>query len=135
MNRRCLSTFAVAAGLLVFTMSSRPLMALGLKEYQASIDALVIEDPDFSQLTDGSYSGRFETKLVSAEVLVHLASGRITAIDLVEHKKGKGGPAEAITRQVIVQQSLAVDVVSGATASSKVILKSIEAAIKPEEER
>jgi uncharacterized protein with FMN-binding domain len=131
MHRRNTIAITLMGFLLLGTLPApRSISALGIKEYQASIDALTIEDPDLTKVPDGSYPGAYETKMVSAQVLVHISSGCIAAIDLVEHKKGKGGPAEAITDTVVARQSLAVDVVSGATASSKVILKAIENAIK-----
>jgi len=45
---------------------------------------------------------------------------------IIEHFNGRGEKAEAIIPRVIEAQSLDVDVVSGATGSSKAILKAIE---------
>jgi len=42
----------------------------------------------------------------------------------------KGKPAEAIVDSVVAAQSLQVDIVSGATLSSKCILKAIEVALE-----
>ncbi len=53
----------------------------------------------------------------------------ITDIDILKHDNGKGKAAEAITSDVIKNQSVQVDVVTGATYSSKVILKAIENAL------
>jgi uncharacterized protein with FMN-binding domain len=39
------------------------------------------------------------------------------------------GPVDEITSRIIEHQSLSVDVVSGATATSKAILKSVEKAL------
>jgi len=50
---------------------------------------------------------------------------------ILEHDNGKGGKAEKIVDDVIKAQSLNVDVVSGATVSSKVILKAGEMALAP----
>jgi uncharacterized protein with FMN-binding domain len=52
----------------------------------------------------------------------------------VKHVNGQGKPAEVITEKVIETQSLQVDVVSGATYSSKVILKAIENALAKDNE-
>jgi uncharacterized protein with FMN-binding domain len=54
---------------------------------------------------------------------------KIEYIELVKHKNGRGGPAEIIPIKVVEAQSLDVDIVSGATSSSKVILKAIENAL------
>lgn len=68
--------------------------------------------------------------------LFQLKSGFVTVrdhliidIELVEHETGKGQSAEIIPKKVIEQQSLKVDHVSGATYSSKVILKAIQDAL------
>lgn len=53
----------------------------------------------------------------------------MAGIDLVKHNHGKGASAEIITDKVTEAQSLDVDIVSGATSSSKVILKAIEDAL------
>ena len=48
---------------------------------------------------------------------------------MLEHKNGQGTPAEVIPEKVVETQTLEVDIVSGATYSSKVILKAIENAL------
>ena len=54
----------------------------------------------------------------------------IKEIELKKHDNGQGFPAEIIPGKVVEAQSLEVDIVSGATYSSKVILKAIENALK-----
>lgn len=66
---------------------------------------------------------------VSATVEVIIEGGRIEDIRLLDHGNGMGQPAEAIIEDVVEDQSLDVDSVSGATYSSRVILKAIEAAL------
>jgi uncharacterized protein with FMN-binding domain len=53
----------------------------------------------------------------------------IKKIEIVRHLNGQGKPAEVIPDRVIEMQSLDVDIISGATYSSKVILKAIENAL------
>lgn len=60
------------------------------------------------------------------EVEVTVRQHKITDILIVRHDNGLGGAAETITDDVIREQSLEVDAVSGATVSSKCILKAIE---------
>jgi uncharacterized protein with FMN-binding domain len=66
---------------------------------------------------------------VSARVEITVHDGKITDIKLLEHNNGQGKPAEAIIGQVLENQTLEVDVIAGATYSSKVILKAIEDAL------
>jgi uncharacterized protein with FMN-binding domain len=99
---------------------------------QKSLDQLVempISNIDLTKVEDGIYTGSYAKFPVDAKVKVTVKDHRITAIDLIEHGNGKGAPAEVIPGKVVEAQSLDVDAISGATYSSKVILKAIENAL------
>ncbi|HOQ76873.1 MAG TPA: FMN-binding protein [Thermoclostridium sp.] len=100
-----------------------------LNAYKAQVDAISISDVDLSKIEDGVYTGYYDAKLVSAKVRVTVKNHRIESIELTEHNNGRGKPAEIIPDKVVEAQSLDVDTVSGATSSSKVILKAIENAL------
>lgn len=101
-----------------------------IEEGQAAAD-LEITTPSLDKVSDGTYQGSYEAGLTSAKVEVVMANGRIADLQLLEHDHGRGEAAEAIIDTVVEEQSLEVDAVSGATISSKVILKSIERALTP----
>jgi uncharacterized protein with FMN-binding domain len=103
-----------------------------LSKYKNIIADIEIRTPDLSQIQDGEYNGSFDAIIVAADVDVTVLDNRITGIVINEHKTERGSKAEVITDEVIVQQSLDVDTVSGATNSSKVILKAIENALVSE---
>ncbi|WP_314065323.1 FMN-binding protein [uncultured Vagococcus sp.] len=86
----------------------------------------------FSQLrlADGQVEGSFKQAVVSAKVKLTIENNTVMAIDILEHTTGLGKKAETIIDTVIEEQGTNVAVVSGATLSSKVILKAIENAIK-----
>ncbi|MCX7776140.1 MAG: FMN-binding protein [Spirochaetaceae bacterium] len=102
---------------------------LGSCKLPADIAGITVQTPDLSKVADGTWRGICNASLIKAQVAVTVQSGRIEAIIIERHEHGRGGKAEAIVDRVIAQQSLAVDVVSGATGSSKVILKAIEQAL------
>lgn len=54
----------------------------------------------------------------------------VSFIKIIEHENGLGSKAEKIVDDVISRQSLKVDAVSGAAASSKCIIKAIEDALQ-----
>lgn len=54
----------------------------------------------------------------------------VNFIKIIEHENGLGSKAEKIVDDVISRQSLKVDAVSGASASSKCIIKAIENALQ-----
>lgn len=94
-----------------------------------SVNPIKISDLDLSNVKDGTYTGEYASSPCAAKVEVTIENHKIKSIDLIEHKKGLGGKAETILDDVVKSQSLEVDTVSGATLSSKVILKAIENAI------
>lgn len=114
--------------LLCFVLST----GCALLKYKEKIKNTVIEDVDFTKIQDGDYTGEYDVFLVNAKVNVKVEGGRIVDIKLIEHKHGKGYSGEAILSKVIEKQTLKVDTISGATGSSKTILKSIEKALKRE---
>ncbi len=84
---------------------------------------------DLASVPDGTYVGSHSTLLVAATVEITVVDHAITAFEVTKHRCGKGEPAEAIAERVLERQTLAVDVVSGASASSRVILKAAEKAL------
>ena len=107
--------------------------SISLKAIEKNLNELAntrIVDVDISKSTDGVYPGSYEQFPVSAEVKVTIENQKITEIELIKHVTGKGAAAEAITGKVIETQSLDVDSISGATYSSKVILKAIQNALE-----
>ncbi|MDF2675767.1 MAG: hypothetical protein K0Q97_54 [Bacillota bacterium] len=95
----------------------------------SKLDKLTIENINLSNAKDGTYNGSYGVFPVSAEVNVTIKNNKIVNIELLKHNNGKGESAEILTEKVVENQSLEVDIVSGATYSSKVILKSIENAL------
>lgn len=99
---------------------------------KASIEAknIQIENIDLSNIEDGVYNGNYNFNgLVKVEVEVSVKNSAISDIKLLRHDNGRGKDAEKIPEDVIKAQSLNVDTISGATVSSKVILKAIENAL------
>ena len=88
-----------------------------------------ISDVDLATAEDGIYIGSYSAFPISVEVRVTIKNHIIKEIELLKHNNGKGQGAEIIPENVIEAQSLNVDSVSGATYSSKVILKAIQNAI------
>ena len=94
------------------------------------IRRLVVSDVSPTAVRDGTYKGEQINEPITAEVEVRVKDGAIEAIKVLDHGHGPGHGADAIVDRVIAAQSLKVDVVSGATASSKVMLKAIETALE-----
>lgn len=83
-----------------------------------------------SEIADGTYHGLYESNLVSAEVDVTVVNQQITKIIITRHDTLFGKDAEVVIDDVLLEQSLEVDDVAGATYSSNVIKRAIENALQ-----
>lgn len=93
------------------------------------IPVIEIGSVDLNKVDDGSYTGECDGGMVKAVVKVEVANHIITSIDIQKHDNGRGKKAEEITKDILKAQSLEVDTISGATHSSKVIVKAVENAL------
>jgi uncharacterized protein with FMN-binding domain len=94
---------------------------------------LTAKMPDLEPIADGVYRGNYELSGVPVEVVldVIIQDKKIVKIEIVEHSSSPiGKKAERIIDKIIEMQILNVDTVSGATASSKTILKAVENALQ-----
>lgn len=94
-----------------------------------NVAAIQINEVDLQSINDGTYRGDCDAGLVKVVVDVTVKDHKISSIDIVKHDNGLGKKAEKIVNGIINQQSLQVDVISGATTSSKAILKAVETAL------
>ena len=89
--------------------------------------------PDMQHKPDGTYRGSYDLSGTPVKVTldVTVQQGNINRITIIEHFCSPiGKKAEKIVERIIVEQSLSIDAISGATASSKAILKAVEDALR-----
>ena len=89
--------------------------------------------PDLNNKQDGTYRGEYSLpgSPLKAIVDVDVKNHIMTAIKIIEHNCSPiGRKAEGITDRIISSQSLNVDVISGATLSSKTIKMAIQKALE-----
>lgn len=98
---------------------------LSVKKYQSAVDSFTYVHTDASNIPDGSYIGECDVQFIYAKVCVTVKDHLITDIELLEYRHDRGAAAEGILKEITVQQKIDVDVVAGATNSSKVIKKAI----------
>lgn len=120
-----LSILAVVAvaNIAGFTYGSR------VSRYRNAVAAIDYSGVDISAVADGVYPGECDVGFISAKVAVTVEDGAITHIDLLEHKNDRGGAATGIGQRIVREQRVDVDVVTGATNSSKVIKKAVDNAL------
>lgn len=88
-----------------------------------------IQTPDLSRIPDGAYRGEYDAMPVRGALEVTVKDHAMRDIRILKHDNGQGRPAERITSGVLAAQRLDIEVVAGATYSSKVILKAVQAAL------
>ena len=86
-------------------------------------------DVDLSAIPDGVYVGEYDVNFIYAKVEVTVRNGEMTDIIILEHKQERGKAAEAVISDMLAEQKIDVDAVSGATNSSTVIKKAVENAL------
>ena len=89
--------------------------------------------PDLKIIKDGVYRGFYDLSGTPVKVTldVNIQDNKISNIEIVKHICSPiGKKAEKIIDQIIDTQSLQIDAVSGATGSSKSILKAVENALQ-----
>ena len=129
MNRRKKAFLIAISMFLIIGLFAGGLYLKSIGDYKAKVDALTFEEIDLKKVEDGVYEGQCDTGVVQARVQVTVRDHRMESIELLEHENGRGTPAEAILDQMVQNQTTAVDAVSGATCSSKVIRKAVENAL------
>ncbi|MBW9172315.1 FMN-binding protein [Clostridium estertheticum] len=92
---------------------------------------MIIKPSDASQLKDGDYTGKYNGGRWSNEVNVTIKDKKVTKIDVLKSVVfEKLEVSRELFNKVIKKQDTNVDVISGATVTSKAYLKSIENALE-----
>lgn len=89
---------------------------------------------DMSSLKDGTYKGEDKTPLGKVEVSVSLQNGKIKGIDIIKNTfsqcEGIKKAFNTVPKDIVSEQSLDVDAVTGATVSSNSIKYAVFDALK-----
>ncbi len=122
----------VIAALLVLLLTSLPLLIGCFSGNQGFWNEIELGQVNLDSIPPGTYTGEYEAGPVKAVVSVEVDGAKIQNIEILEHGNLLGKKAEReIPSRVLSAQSVQVDTVTRATASSMVILKAIEVALTP----
>ena len=99
-------------------------------EYKRAVKETTIEEVNISDIPDGVYIGEYDVNFIYAKVEVDVSGGKIIDVRILEHRQERGKAAEAVANEIVDEQRIDVDTVSGATNSSIVIKKAVEVALK-----
>ncbi len=90
---------------------------------------IMVGNVDLSKVPDGTYEGSYSFFHASSKVRVTVADHRITAIESLSSNGAAENDVPTLIQRIISQQSLQVDLVTGASVSQKVFLKAVENAL------
>lgn len=99
-------------------------------EYKRAVKETTIEEVNISDIPDGVYIGEYDVNFIYAKVEVDVSGGKIIDVRILEHRQERGKATEAVANEIVDEQRIDVDTVSGATNSSIVIKKAVEVALK-----
>ncbi|HWP50993.1 MAG TPA: FMN-binding protein, partial [Clostridia bacterium] len=100
-----------------------------VQTYKNAVDEISYVHKDVKNISDGSYIGECDVQFIYAKVKVTVKNHVITDIELLEHRHERGAAAESILKEIVARQEIDVDIVAGATNSSKVIKKAVDNAL------
>lgn len=127
MKRRVIMCMAIF--LLLIGLVSSAVYLKSVADYKKAVKETVIGDVDLSAIPDGVYVGEYDVDFIYAKVEVTVRNGEMTDIAILEHRQERGKAAEAVISDMLAEQKIEVDAVSGATNSSTVIKKAVENAL------
>ena len=119
------AVFVILVGILFATMMNK--MSKITKE---KLDEQVNVEIDMNQVADGIYKGSSDGGMVKVEVEVEVKDHQIVNINLLKHECGTGKPAESMLDEMVKNNTDDVDIVSGATTSSKTIRNAVNVALQ-----
>lgn len=108
----------VVIGAILFSVANRGV---------STLRRLEIEATGFSRVPDGTYEGNYEYARWNYKVRIRIADGTATSIDIVS--PAGDAFAQRVAEAVLSAQTLGIDRVSGATASTNAVLKALENAL------
>jgi uncharacterized protein with FMN-binding domain len=124
-----LTAAAVVVGAVLLIAVGFRIAFIRIERNLKNLKDLPIAKIDVSKIADGDYPGSFAEFPVKAEVLVRVRGGRLEKVEIVKHDNGQGKGAEILPSRAVAEQRIDLDAVSGATYSSKVIMKAMENAL------
>lgn len=129
MSKKLIIILTVVAAIVIFSLN----IIYKVNFFESYMEELVIGDVDTTKINDGVYRGQADSKVINVIVDVTIKGGQISEVELIKHQNGQGDGANIILKDIIREQSVTVDNITGATLSSKVIKKAVESALLVED--
>jgi len=131
MKRTFLFIIVAALVMIAVTVAIYMLIIFPKIKEQIEVRKMNIREIELSRVKDGAFHGEFTYGNFTYAVEVVVQDHNIQRISILNNRGDSdyAKKAEGVTGRVIKAQSLKVDVVTGATTTSKALLKAIENAL------
>lgn len=131
MKKIFLYIIAVALALTVIAVTIFIVVIYPKIREQTNVRHMTINDVELKKIKDGTFNGDFTYGDFTYEVEVTVQGHKIEQINVLKNRGESeyAKKAEGVVETVIKSQSLKVDAVTGATTTSKALLKAIERAL------
>ena len=130
MKRKTKIILLIAAAVLLVCILGGMIAFQSIQRNLNALSSMAIEDIPLDRVKDGVYVGEYSVFPVSAQVEVTVKDHAIAAARILKHRNGQGSAGEAVVNKAALANSIRVDTVTGATYSSKVLLKAMENALR-----
>jgi len=106
-------------------------MAIGTFSGMGYVRKMTVNPVDLSTIADGVYAGRFKKGRFSYSVEVAVKDHRIQAVKATDPRQVTSPIIEQIFARIVQEQTVKVDIVSGASLTTKAVTKAAENALSP----
>jgi uncharacterized protein with FMN-binding domain len=94
------------------------------------VSEMKINDVSIASIPDGTYTGSHTFGGFTYSVRATVIEGRVEKVRVLHNRDTRRAEkAESVVRRVVAKQNVDIDAVSGATATSKALLKACERAL------
>lgn len=119
---KALKGILITFGILIFiVIIGAVALFMSMKKTSSTYHDFDFGQLNLSEVEDGTYTGSEDGGIVKASIEVTVKDHAISNVTILSHDCGTGKPAEAIVEDIVANNSLEVDTISGATYSSDVI--------------
>jgi len=130
MKKKILIIIGVVIGVLALGFGIFMIVMASHFKEQEEVRKMPINEIDLLKVSDGNYIGGFSYGNFTYEVEVLVREHQIENIKILKNRDSKHAKkGEGVVDKVMKNQSLGVDVVTGATTTTKALLKAIENAL------
>lgn len=105
-----------------------------VQQYQNQVEMITYMREDASGIPDGKYYGECDVDFISAKVSVIVRNEQMREITVMEYHHDRGYRAVEVINNILDDQMIDVDTISGATNSSNVIKKAVDDALMKTDE-